>query len=231
MNEIYTSSKKKFKTVFEMLVKTNDSYELGEAALPAYAHKNPMIDWLFWKRIQIAYNHANNTKKAKNKILDFGCGSGVLSYMLAQNNHDVIACDIEFSPLNLVKKSIKFPSNIHFVEGNILHKNLESNSFDIIYALDVLEHIDDLEPYIKLFDQLLTPDGLILVSGPTENSLYKLGRKLAGNRFTGDYHVTNITKIKKAFSPYLEVSSLRKLLFPVVLFELFEAQKKTTTPV
>lgn len=225
--EIFKSSKRTFKAVFKALVKEYDSYEVGEAALPAYAHKNPLIDWLFWKRIHIAYTYANNQEKTKNKILDFGCGSGLLSYMLAKNGHDVTACDIEFSPLNLVKKSIRFPLNIDFIEGDILDKDFEKNSFDIIYALDVLEHIDDLEPYITLFDSLLTPKGVIVISGPTENSLYKLGRSIAGSKFTGDYHVTTIAKIKKKFATHLEVNTLRKLLFPVVLFEVFTARKKT----
>lgn len=225
--EVFKSSKKIFKTAFKVLVKEHDSYEVGEAALPAYAHRNPLIDWLFWKRIHIAYTCANNNGKAKNKILDFGCGSGLLSYMLAKNGHDVTACDIEFSPLNLVKENVRFPLNINFIEGDILDKDLEKNAFDIIYAMDVLEHIDNLEPYIELFNQLLTKDGVIIVSGPTENSLYKLGRSLAGKRFTGDYHVTTIANIKGKFATHLKVNSLKKLLFPIVLFEVFTARKKT----
>lgn len=221
---IFKSSKKKFKTVFDTLVKEHDSYELGEAALPAYAHKNPLIDWLFWKRVQIAYDyaHQNNTSK---RILDFGCGSGVLSYMLAKSNHQVTACDIEFSPLQLVKENIRFPLNIDFIEGDLLQKGLEKGSFDVIYALDVLEHIDNLDPYLELFNKLLTPNGVVVISGPTENWWYKIGRKLAGTRFTGDYHVTRISKIKKSFHRQYKVRSLKKLLFPILLFEVFEAQK------
>ncbi len=226
--EIFYTSKKKFKSAFQKIIENNDSYEIGEAALPAYSHKNPFIDWLFWERLKIAYKYASSNGKTKNKILDFGCGSGVLSYMLAKKNHCITACDVEFSPLKLLKKMIMFPSNINFIEGDILYKTLEDNYFDIIYAMDVLEHIDNLEPYIKLFDRLLTPNGLILISGPTENTFYKVGRKIAGKRFTGDYHVTNISKIKKTFNSYLEVTPLKKLLFPLVLFEIFTAQKKAT---
>ena len=230
MMEIFYDAKKKFVTEFEKIIKEHDSYEIGEAALPAYSHKNPLINWLFWKRIKIAYQYANNSSKGKSKILDFGCGSGILSYMLAKNNHNITACDIEFAPLRLLNNNIRFPLNIDFIEGDILHKNLEINTYDIIYALDVLEHIDALEPYIKLFDQLLTPNGVIIVSGPTENTLYKIGRKIAGNRFTGDYHVTTISKIKDTFANYLNVTSVKKILFPVVLFEIFIASKKIVYP-
>ncbi|MDN3205518.1 class I SAM-dependent methyltransferase [Algoriphagus sediminis] len=222
----FNTSKKRFKNAFRRILKEGDGYEIGEAALPAYTHKNPFIDWLFWERIKIAYNFANKHKSV-DKILDFGCGSGVLSYMLAEKHYTVTACDIEFAPLELVKSKIEFPRTINFIEGDILTHNLMDNSFDIIFALDVLEHIEDLEPYIDEFHRLLSPNGIILISGPTENIFYKIGRKIAGSRFTGDYHVTNISIIKETFKKKMKIFSLTKLLFPVVLFELFTAQKNS----
>ena len=32
--------------------------------------------------------------------------------------------------------------------------------------------------------------GVVVISGPTENALYRLGRRLPGNRYTGDDHVS-----------------------------------------
>ena len=37
----------------------------------------------------------------------------------------------------------------------------------------VLEHVDNISEYIQLFEKLLTPNGVIIVSGPTENIFYK----------------------------------------------------------
>lgn len=221
----FKSTKKKFKTVFNDILKNTNSYEIDEAALPAYAHKNPLIDYLFWKRLQVAFEHANKNS-SYSKVLDFGCGSGCFSYLLANNGFEVTATDLDFSPLQLIKEKIDFPTSIKFIEGDIINHDLPEASFDLIFALDVLEHIENLPDYIELFKKLLTPGGMVIVSGPTENVLYKIGRKLAGNRFTGDYHVTNISKIKSEFSPYLKVNTIRKLIFPLVLFEIFSASEK-----
>lgn len=220
----FKSTKKKFKTVFNDILKTTNSYEIDEAALPAYAHKNPLIDYLFWRRLQVAFEHANENDSNK-KVLDFGCGSGCFSYLLANNGYKVTATDLDFGPLSLIKEKIAFPSSIDFIEGDIINHDLPNNSFDFIFALDVLEHIENLSDYIELFKRLLTPNGVIIVSGPTENVLYKIGRSLAGNRFTGDYHVTNIAKIKGEFSNFLKVKTIKKLIFPLVLFEIFSAKK------
>ncbi len=220
--ETFNDIKTKFKQAFIEILKDKNSYENDEAALPAYAHKNPLIDFLFWKRLNVAFNLVQKNKM--KQVLDFGCGSGVLSYMLAQNGVEVTSCDLEFSPLRLVQEKISFPKGIKFMEGDIINQPLPDKSFDAIIALDVLEHIENLADYILLFQRLLKPNGVIIVSGPTENILYKIGRKISGERFTGNYHVTNITKIKKEFSEYLIVKTIRRLIFPVILFEIFTAK-------
>lgn len=220
----FISTKKTFKKLFNDILNESNNKDIDEAAFPAYAHKNILIDYLFWKRIEVAFNYAQKNNNPK-KILDFGCGSGVLTYLLANNKHEVTSTDIEFSPLNLIREKINFPSGVRFIEGDIISSNLNQNYFDIIYALDVLEHVDNIEEYIQLFEKLLTPNGVIIVSGPTENIFYKAGRIFAGKRFTGDYHLTNITKIKNDFKQFLNVKTLKKLFPPVTLFELFTASK------
>ena len=221
--EAFKTTKKKFKTVFNEIIAKTNNHEIDEAALPAYAHNNVLIDYLFWERMRVAFEYVKNNINNK-KVLDFGCGSGVLSYLLAKNGYEVTSSDIEFSPLKLVKEKIDFPPNISFLEGDIITKDLPDNSFDIIFAMDVLEHIDNLSDYIRLFKRLLVPNGIIIVSGPTENILYKIGRKLAGNRFTGDYHVKNISEIKREFDLFTDVKTVKNIMFPVILFEIFTAK-------
>jgi 2-polyprenyl-3-methyl-5-hydroxy-6-metoxy-1,4-benzoquinol methylase len=222
--ETFRSTKKLFKESFVSILSDYQSHEIDEAAFPAYAHSNPLIEYLFWERVKEACKHALTMPKG-SRMLDFGCGSGVLSYMLAKNDFDVMATDLDFGPISLVKEKIKFPDSIEFFEGDIINKELPGHQFDAIFALDVLEHINNIPDYIDLFRRLLKPDGIIIVSGPTENILYKIGRKIAGDEFTGHYHVTNIKKIKAQFQEKMEVKTLRKLLFPVILFELFQAKE------
>jgi 2-polyprenyl-3-methyl-5-hydroxy-6-metoxy-1,4-benzoquinol methylase len=148
--ETFEATKKRFKPIFNDIIKEIKNAEIDEAAFPAYAHKNPLIDYLFWKRLSVAFNFAKKNTNHK-RVLDFGCGSGVLSYLLAQNGYNVTSCDIELSPFRLIEKRINFPSDIQFIEGDIITKDLPQNSFDIIFAMDVLEHIENLEDYMKLF--------------------------------------------------------------------------------
>lgn len=220
----FGDTKLKFKNAVQSVLKDHSSYEIDEAALPAYAHKNPVIDHIFWRRVEVAYNYAIENK-AKH-ILDFGCGTGLLSYALANEGIKVFAIDLHFGPLNLVKSKIDFPSNIEFVEADLMKHELPEHSFDMIIALDVLEHIENLDDYIHRFKQLLKPGGKIIVSGPTENWLYKLGRRMAGEKFTGDYHVSNIHTIRKQFEKTMKVRTIKRLIWPLTLFEIFVAENE-----
>lgn len=221
----FADVKHRFKSAIRAIAQEHRTDEVDEAALPSYAHGNPLIDYIFWKRVRLAYDYANTSPG--RRVLDFGCGSGVLSYALAHAGHHVTAIDLDFRPLRLVQNRIPFPTSIRFLEGDVVTQDIPER-FDLIVALDVLEHIEPLQPYLERFAQLLTPTGVIFVSGPTENTLYKIGRRLAGQRFTGDYHVSNIHTIKRQFEQSFRTKHQATLLPIVPLFEVFTASGRNS---
>ena len=60
--------------------------------------------------------------------------------------------------------------------------------------------------------------GQLLVSGPTENFLYRIGRTIAG--FSGEQHVTNIYAIENVLAERLERVAVKTSPFGVPLFRL-----------
>lgn len=224
---------KETKTLFKskisaLLSKQGTDEVLSEAALPAYAHKNPLIDLIFWKRLETASDFITKNSSDAADILDFGCGTGVFSYHMGKKGHRVFAIDLDLTPVSLLKPVIDYSDTISFHEGDFFTMDFNGRTFDFIVALDVLEHIplEDLPTFLDKFASLLKPNGSIVVSGPTENKLYRLGRKLAGSDFTGAYHETTIAKIKAVFERQFTVKTLAKLIWPIVLFDIFYARKK-----
>jgi 2-polyprenyl-3-methyl-5-hydroxy-6-metoxy-1,4-benzoquinol methylase len=214
-------AKKIFKKVFASTIKDKNKI-LDEAAFPAYAHRNPIIDRIFWGRLAEAELFLRT--RSLSDVLDFGCGSGVMSFIIADFAKRVVATDIQPVAFDRMRRAVDFPSNVQFATDFELADKRFEGSFDAIIALDVLEHIQDLQQVLQNFKRLLKPRGIAVISGPTENVLYRIGRRIAGERFTGDYHVSNIGKIEAECRRHGSVQMLATLSPILPLFKVFSLQ-------
>ena len=226
MHPILRESRSRFQPAVRALLGTQRSEALDEAALPAYAHANPLIDMIFWRRLSVAFAEACSQKG--RRALDFGCGTALMSESLARAGFAVTAVDVDLGPKTLLERTIHFADSIAFLEGDLLTLGLPSGSFDVIVALDVLEHISPLGPYMRVFERLLAPEGVLIVSGPTENWLYRLGRRVAGAEFTGHYHVCDIYDVADSAREIFDVRTLARIIWPATLFEVLSCTKRAT---
>jgi 2-polyprenyl-3-methyl-5-hydroxy-6-metoxy-1,4-benzoquinol methylase len=215
--------KARYRSAIRNVLRDSERGRLDEAGFPAYSHRNPLINWLFWQRLRTAMSYIETYAPYEN-LLDFGCGSGVMLSFLAEHSRQVTAIDIDLVPLERVKKYIPLSQNIQVLDANQLSlSQLAPKSFDLINALDVLEHVDDLPATLSALLTLLKPGGEIVVSGPTENILYQFGRKLAGPEYSGEYHERGIAEIKRELQRLARVEHIATLYWPVPLFEVFAA--------
>jgi len=192
-----------------------------ESAFPAYSNPNPLINYLFWQRLRVAINYIEKSGPYE-LALDFGCGSGVMLPLLARTSRKVIAVDIDFSPIEQIKSYITFPDNIEFQDANEIYSGRYQNgTFDVVVALDVLEHVDDLDKTLRQIRDLLKPGGRLVVSAPTENMFYKIGRWIAGSDYSGEFHERGSREIKRAMSSIMKVKQVATLYYPAPLFEIF----------
>src|SRR4051812_1325427 len=88
-------------------------------------------------------------------ILDFGAGSGTYAEMLKNKGFkvDCLEPDKELQKL-LKKKKYRVVSDA---------KALKPNSYDVIYALNVLEHIDDDYKVFAQLSKALKKNGIIVI--------------------------------------------------------------------
>ncbi len=217
----FKNYKAKFVDATARVLEAEHTENLDEAGFPAYSNPNPLMSFLFWERIDRAMQHIEKRGRL-GSVLDFGCGSGVMLPFLSQQADEIIAVDIDLEPLHRLKKYVDFDEKICFLDS---HDNIPLNSLDQIIALDVLEHVDNLDKIFAKLALLLKPGGEIIVSGPTENIFYKVGRFLAGPTYSGDYHVRNIYDIRKIASKYFKVNNLATLFFPIPLFLVFVGKR------
>jgi len=98
------------------------------------------------------------------KILDIGCGGGLISEPMARLGGDVTGIDAS-------EKNIKIAS-LHSKENNLkinyLNKSpeqlKEKEKFDIILNLEIVEHVNNLDLYLKYCKDLLKKNGLMFTA-------------------------------------------------------------------
>lgn len=201
-------------------------HDHDEMAIPSYLHGNPLIPWLMWQRYELVARLAK--LNPGDQVCEFGCGTGMFLPELSQRAGKVWAIDLfpEYAKALVTKRGL----NVEFVDDI---NEIKAGSLDLIVAADVLEHITDLNPYLVAFADKLKPSGQFIVSGPTENFVYKLGRVIAGFGGKGDYHHTNICHLVQeisefGFSP--QQSANLPFSFPPHLFNVTVFNAPQATP-
>lgn len=218
----FKAYKQQFVNATSKVLQDEHTDNLNEAAFPAYSNPNPLINYLFWKRIYRVIQEIEKKGKV-GRVLDFGCGSGVMLPFLSERAESVNAVDVDLEPLRRLEKHVSFAENIHFENT---HTGIAKNSLDLIVALDVLEHVDDLDKIFSELASLLKSGGEINISGPTENIFYKIGRFLAGSVYSGHYHVRDIYQIRDAAQKHFETENIATLFSPIPFFLIFKGKKR-----
>ena len=196
--------------------------EYDDVAFPSYTHTNRLMAWLFWRRLRVVMNFVEKMPR-RISALDFGCGGGVMLPFLCDRFSRVVGYDVDTRPAERVLGRLGLGDDVELVGAAQVPPDRLEGPFNLILALDVLEHVDDLEQVSDQFASALDQDGVIVVSGPTESTAYSLGRRLAG--FTGDYHLSNIYRTRDVLKKRFALTTLATLYYPFPLFKIYLARR------
>ena len=165
-----------------------------EMAIPSYLHRNPALRWMAWRRVAVIASHLQDAveRGADTAVMDYGCGTGVLLEECSRAADRVFGVDLVLDSARLLVREWGL-DRVTLLTPPEAETQVAAGSLDAIVAAEVLEHVEPLEPVLELFHRWLKPGGKLLVSLPTENGLYRFGRRLAG--FSGHYHHANAATI------------------------------------
>ena len=108
--------------------------------------------------------------KRNSKILDYGCSIGRASSVFFKNKHRVYGVDVIDKNL---KKAEKYCVKTHLRENQHAELPFKSNSFDLIFSSQVIEHLSrrDGDRFIKESHSLLKKTGKIFITTPNPHYL------------------------------------------------------------
>ena len=98
------------------------------------------------------------------KILDIGCGGGLISEPMARLGASVTGIDASIKNINVAKSHAK-KNNLKINYLNKLPEEMsQKDRFDIILNLEVVEHVDNLDFYLESCYNLLKTNGIMFTA-------------------------------------------------------------------
>lgn len=116
------------------------------------------------------------------RILDLGCGNGEIAKSLLKNNcfpTEYLGVDIVPKNISEAKKYFSGHKEFQFRTADIRKKNsFYSRTWDIILAIDILEHCENQQDVLNFCYQLLLPNGKLFISIPNYFNVAGVIKKL-----------------------------------------------------
>ena len=126
---------------------------------------NPIRIKYIKKNIINNFNLKNKIKPLeKIQILDIGCGGGLLSEPMHRMGASVTGIDASATNIKIAKLHAKKNKlNIKYLCSS--PENLKINKkFDVILNMEIVEHVEDVEFFLKSCSKLLKKNGLMFVA-------------------------------------------------------------------
>jgi SAM-dependent methyltransferase len=117
-------------------------------------------------------------------VLDFGAGSLRESFDLITRGFNVTSVDMDAELLSSYKLKYAWPDNgtrhdmIAAADIDDGLSRLQGRRFSLITCFDVLEHLEEPQPALLALKELLTDDGLLLITVPNGRTLFELAFRL-----------------------------------------------------
>ncbi len=122
--------------------------------------------------LRLNYIDENSSGIKGKKVIDVGCGGGILAESMALRGANTLGIDMGAAPLSVAE--------LHALESgvdNIKYKKItvekiaeeQAGAFDVVTCMEMLEHVPDPASIISACAELVKPDGHVFFSTINRN--------------------------------------------------------------
>lgn len=100
------------------------------------------------------------------KALEFGAGTGLLSFTLAGHFREIVMMDSSSEMVKVMEEKVTQRQMHHLIPcfGELTEESFPPESFDVIYNLMVMHHVEDIPAILRRFHGLLRPGGWLVLA-------------------------------------------------------------------
>jgi SAM-dependent methyltransferase len=120
------------------------------------------------KRLRFITDSLQQHIPAGGRILDVGCGNGVISRHLGQFGYNVLGIDISEKTIAVAQQRNKYP-NVRFEAISAEELTASGERYDAVICSEVLEHLNQPQLLLQTIHSSLKDDGLLIVTVPNGN--------------------------------------------------------------
>lgn len=158
-------------------------------------------------------------------VLDYGCGWGIFSEMLASKGCKVDAIDLDKDSIEIAKEFIKESSHLHF--NQIPINNIDDNKYDYVISSQVIEHTHNPGNYLMECNRVLKTNGYLIISVPniiTPNVVLTqtINWEKKFTNFFKNNHYVKIQDHIQAWDPFSFMRLLNSLGFEFLSIDFIE---------
>ena len=147
-----------------------------------------------------------------NKLLDIGCGTGLNSMLFAGNGFFVTGLETSAVAIGLARA---IAPSINVLATSFPSPLVPRDSYAVITALDVIEHIDDDKGMIRAVADALQPGGIVLISAPAFSFLWSVHDELAHHKRRYNREELRASFVMAGLEPIF-ISYFNFFLFPAI---------------
>ena len=166
----------------------------------------------------IAYHLINK----KDKVLEIGCAKGNFIQKIKEGGGTAEGLEMNLKAIETCKKN---GLNVHAVPIEKFSEN-KANTYDIVCFFQVLEHITDVQGFLKSSLSVLKPNGLIIASVPNNDCIMFKSNDIVLNmppHHMGLWNINSLIKLQDYFN--IKIESIH--LEPIQKYHLGFANKHT----
>lgn len=137
--------------------------------------------WYVGRRRLLRDLLATHARGQRGRALDVGCGVGANTALALAHTASVVAMDDSAAALRLARDAIA-DRRCCWVSGDATQLPFVDQQFELVLALDVLEHIDDDGMATREIHRVLRPGGLVCIFVPALRALWGMQDRISHHR-------------------------------------------------